>query len=353
MKRRSTAGAARPTLTDSSDHLVRAVLWSCIYHRLFGPPSGGTTMITGLDPVSQEEICDILERIGNGTRSLRHDYLVRSCCSQLLAAGYRPPADDDALFYRLARGVTCTQRKGRKERIEQPEIRRYLRLHAQEHFGVPYQPFTPPARLEDEIDRRQRLSPRTVIGRPSEVAYDGTAFTISKEMLVEQPLTKVAPLINPENWTRLGPFFRETRRDDPPRRWQRGKPIAWDGRLYEEFTINWNAFTVNSFVSRIQVDYTVTADAARTDYALMYEEDDQLVVDDGYVEASRVPGYPEWTRYRGTKSLRFASSFLNMLAPAIASMFLETQAGFLESAVVELETDRTTRRTGRPTPRPN
>jgi hypothetical protein len=77
------------------------------------------------------------------------------------------------------------------------------------------------------------------------------------------------------------------------------------------------------FDVHLRVDYTVTDDVIRSDYSLLYDEDSQLLCDDGMMELRKIPGYSDWCRYTGTKSLKFAADFLNVLAPGV--LFMEVQ----------------------------
>jgi len=89
----------------------------------------------------------------------------------------------------------------------------------------------------------------------------------------------------------------------------------------------------NTFDVILKVDYSESTDVVRTDFSLKYEKSDQILVDEGYVEARSIPGRPGWTRHTGQKTLKFTSGLLNILAPAMTAMFLESKADWLESAL--------------------
>jgi hypothetical protein len=156
------------------------------------------------------------------------------------------------------------------------------------------------------------------------LSFDGNVWVVKKEYVLRCPFEGVTTLINPINWQHLAPFFKVTRQVDPP---PQASDVAgsWSGVLNEKFIVNWNTFAVQSFDVFLNVDYTVAGDVTRADYSLKYETKNQIVVDDGYGEAQKVDDGV--TRYIGCKRLRFASSFLNLVAPGILAMQLEQDEG--------------------------
>jgi hypothetical protein len=96
--------------------------------------------------------------------------------------------------------------------------------------------------------------------------------------------------------------------------------------------VNWNQLLLQDFKVWLRFTRRTTKNTIRTDYSLIYEEDDQLLVDQGYGEVKRVEGHKRWTRYTGVKTLKFASALLNLLAPAVMAMFLDGNvASFYET----------------------
>jgi hypothetical protein len=124
-------------------------------------------------------------------------------------------------------------------------------------------------------------------------------------------------------WKELGPFWEGE--GDIQVEWERGggDPRVRKGEVAEVFILNWNTLQLQMFEVRLRVTQRRTDDMIRTDYSLMYEKDDQVLVDQGYGEVRRIPKRPQWACYTGEKTLKFASTMLNLLAPGIMAMFLD------------------------------
>src|SRR5262249_21484755 len=129
---------------------------------------------------------------------------------------------------------------------------------------------------------------------------------------------------NPVNWHQLGDFFKKTDRL-LPKRAPASDHAPWRGVLYEEFVVDWNHINSYVFRQKLKVDYTVDPDLVRADYSLMYEQDEQIQLNEGFFEARQIAGSRGWVHAKMSKTVRFNSSILNLLAPAILAMFLDNK----------------------------
>jgi hypothetical protein len=230
----------------------------------------------------------------------------------MLVSGYVPDDHNTPAFRKLAQNAV----KKIQGNVTADQALAYLRQTGLRDFAT-----TAVAEAQsDDIPANARREP---IPRPTVIEFSGDVFTARKKVLIPRPFRTVAKLTNPVNWSKFGPFWEG-----------RGSMIpAWDrknsdsevqkGEVTERFVVNWNELLVQEFNVRLRVTRRRTEDMIRTDYSLMYEEDDQLLVDQGYGEVKRIPKRPGWACYTGEKTLKFASVMLNLLAPGVMAMFLD------------------------------
>jgi hypothetical protein len=195
--------------------------------------------------------------------------------------------------------------------------------------------FSPWAILADQrlpvAEELTQVSDQTrLVSRPTQILHAQGAFVVEKKVYLRTRLEDVKHLVNPENWEHLGEFFARTFKENQPNSVGGSGAEPWHGVLREDFIVSWNGFTTNVFKQRLKVDYSVTPQIARTDYALMYEEDDQIALNEGFLEVkdAREDKLPDgWISGTMRKKLKFTSSMLNLLSPALLSMILDSKAG--------------------------
>jgi len=213
----------------------------------------------------------------------------------MLASGYIPDEHNHERFGRLARTVTS-----------RPEEEALSALRERGSRDYP----------DPTFERVATLAPipapdaqPQVIAVPTVVMFRGDVFTVRKELVVPGDLAAVGDLVRPQNWKQLGPFWDDIQ--------------VTPDVIYEKFVINWNLLQLHAFEVHLRYDYRETADRVRTAYSLIHEENDELLVDEGYGEARREPGLDGWTRYIAEKTLKFSSNLQNLLSPGLLAMFLE------------------------------
>jgi hypothetical protein len=312
---------------------LRRAQWSTYFLRFFGSVQTGDPLPSALAPDSLEETTDVLNRkYDPGVRDWCGRYLVRRCVSQMLLRGHRPrnPAMLDQLMEKAAQPManepsSMAEQVAAATNSRNPVARDFLIGWGEREFNVPG-PFRRRAGSIPDAVREIDPGGERIVSLPTRIFHEGGAFTFVKEVGLRQDLEKVKWLVNPLNWVALGEFFARTESVDG-KRGSRGDKDAWSGVLAEDFIVSWNGFTTHSFKQKLKVDYTVEPELARTDYSLMYEEDDQIELNQGFFQAERLKGPPGWIHGHMQKTLKFKSSVLNMLAPAIFSMFLDSKAG--------------------------
>jgi hypothetical protein len=287
--------------------LQRAALWNPYFYRFFR--SDHSQVPLGMRPLSGDESCGALSRVVEacGGTHLRPNMLKR-CLAQMWATGYRPSAEYAPTFRQLAELATPDAPPS-----QQPV--EALQAYGQQNYAwAPTRDAAPP----------QPVAPSSVApcrySRPSQVTFDGQVWTVRKEFAIDQPIDGVIALLDPMKWQLLSRYFKQTNRIESHKE-DKGTG-SWRGVLREQVAVNWNGGPVQSFDAFLSVDYSVTPQkVARADYSLEYEEDNQILIDDGFGEAYSLS--PTLTRYTGFKRLKFASSFLNFMAPAVLCMFME------------------------------
>ncbi|MDX2169758.1 MAG: hypothetical protein SF182_21995 [Deltaproteobacteria bacterium] len=309
----------RARLTGVPRAELRQVQWSSYYHRFFGRVRSGDRVPDAVAPLTLDDSTALLDRVY--TPRLRP--VARRCVSQMLLYGHRPAPERRDQFERLARcsvaptGVAEAAPHG-------PGVAKTALLRwAEREFGLTAPPF--PALREEMVNAADDV---TLIALPTRLVHDRGAFLVEKDVYLRATVRELAGLVNPENWEQLGEFFAATYREghanDPGER----PPEPWSGVLREDFVASWNSATTSVFQQRLRIEYTVEPDRARSDYALMYEADDQVTVNEGYLEVRRDDALPDgWVAGTMTKKVKFTSSLLNLLCPALISMLLDSQVG--------------------------
>jgi hypothetical protein len=299
--RRATRAPNRRLAAADDTARERAALWSAYLHRFAGWPYGRHELPYGLAPMSCGRAFETLHEIGAGRIAT-----IRRPVSHLLNAGWNPePRHRD----RVAAITAATPDRALREFAAVEHVSRETLRAA----DVPHQDAGVSA------------------GGRSRVTIEDGAATVRFETWLPRPLERVANLIQPQNWFRLGHFWRAT---DLQKRTEAGQC----DELREHYLFDWNAVSVQEFVVHLSVDYGEQDEGeggktVRTDYAIMYEEDDEILIDDGFAEARRVPERAGWTHYVGEKKLKFASPLLNFLSTAIVTMLLENNADWLLHAL--------------------
>jgi hypothetical protein len=302
----------------------RRALWSSYYHRFFGRVRPGDRLPGGVEPMSLDDTTLILNgALADPHPPPREQDVARRCVSQMLIYGYRPGAYCRDAFDTLVRKAAHRRADDGLAGAGARNAKEFLRLWGEREFGP-----TPidQALLREEMQAVRR---RRLLSLPTRLVHVDGAFEAEKEVFLRTGLAAVGELVNPENWERMGEFFARTYRE---RGDENDTTLAaatpWHGVLREDFVVSWNGFTTNAFRQRLKVDYTVTPTVLRTDYALMYEEDDQIVANEGFLEVRADDGLePGWIRGRMRKRIKFTSTVLNLLCPALLSMMLDSQAG--------------------------
>jgi hypothetical protein len=178
----------------------------------------------------------------------------------------------------------------------------------------------------------QTLDPEKLLEvSPSYVRDTNGIFTVSRRANVKAPLRAVREVLNPINWATLGEFFEYVGQVGNPKERKDG----WRGLFEERFVIGWGPLSLNTYTVFLNVDFTYDETRVRADYSLAYEEDDQLEVDDGYLEARTIPGRPGWCAYYAEKSTRFRSPWSNLMAPVINAVSLESNLASIEDAAYD------------------
>jgi hypothetical protein len=309
--RRATRAPGRRLASADADARERAALWSAYFHRFAGWPHGRHELAYGLAPVSCRRAFETLE----GETGAGRIATTRRPVSHLLAAGWKPePRHLDRIAAMAPRAPH--ERLGAHEAVT-----RLRRFGAVEHVG---------RNTLRGADRRPHDTDVPPEGRSRVVIEDGAA-TVQFETWLPRPLERVAHLIRPENWFQLGHFWRGT---ELRRRAETGR---WD-ELLEHYVFDWNTLNTQEYFVHLSVDYGEQDEdgggkTVRTDYAIMYEEDDEILIDDGFAQATGIPERPGWTHYLGEKKLKFASPVLNFLSIAIVTMLLENNADWLLRAL--------------------
>jgi hypothetical protein len=288
-------------------HLQRAALWNPAFYRFFGSEHGRVP--SEFRPMSGDEGSGALSHIVESSGG-EHPYpwLFRACLTRMWFSGYRPQNGYKDVFDRLA-----------KKAFGKPTSAAAFEALVEWGRNCCGVPPSSRGRADQRIDVAAQLA-ADEHSHPAVATFDGNVWTVTKQCLLLRPIDRVKTLLDPQHWPWMAPCFKDVRRvalDKPPD----DQTGAWRGVVEEKAVFNWNEMTLQEFDTFLKIDYTVTDEVVRVDYALEYEKDNQIVVDDGYGEARRITGGQ--TRYTGYKRVRFASSLLNFVAPAFLCMAVE------------------------------
>jgi hypothetical protein len=298
---------------------LRRVQWSSYYHRFFGRVRAGDRVPDAVAPLTLDDSTDLLERVY--TPRLRP--VARRCVSQMLLYGHRPAPARRTQFDRLAQCSVAPTGDANAAAHAPEGAKTALLRWAEREFGLTNPPFDELLREMSDAADDLRLIPL-----PTRLMHDRGAFLVTKDVYLRTSMKKVAALVNPENWELMGEFFAATYREGHSNDAQMQPANPWSGVLREDFVASWNEMTTSVFRQRLKIDYTVAADLVRSDYALMYEEDDQVTVNEGFLEVRECDALPDgWLAGTMQKKVKFTSSVLNLLCPALLSMLLDSQVG--------------------------
>jgi hypothetical protein len=291
--------------TGDDEALERAALLSASFHKFFGAQYGREQLPTELRPLSCGEASRALERVVQKRR-----FAVRSCLARMLASGYIPDPHNAEQFCGLAVRAVQPRRVAADDAIAE------LREIGKREYEAAV-PLQVPAG-----------APRVPLSGPTVVTFQDNVFTVRKEIALPHHYNDVRHLIQPRNWKQLGPFWKQIEEE-----WSVVGGGTREGVIYEHFVIDWNNVAMQEYKVRLKATQRSKAGFIRTAYSLMYEEDKKLLVDEGYGQAEAIQDRPGWTMYTGEKTLKFASSFLNLLSPGVMGMFLDAQATGLHEAL--------------------
>jgi hypothetical protein len=302
--------------TGDDDALERAVLWHAAFHRFFGGQYDREKVPGDVRPLTCGEASKALTNLAR-----KRPEPARHCLAQMLASGYVPDAHNAASFTKLAQSIMGKRARSGPEAIALLRARGLRQCGAEPALvGGNYANGTlqvPPGARRSES-----------IVKPTEIKFRDGVFTVSTEVLVPRPFAAVRKLIMPHGWKKLGPFW-----VDVEERWNDWEQNIREGMVFEHFVVNWNTIVAQDYSVLLKANQRSKPGMIRTTYSLVCEEKGQILVDEGYVLAERIPGHRSWTRYVGVKTLKFASSFLNLLSPAVMAMYLETQAAGLHKLI--------------------
>jgi hypothetical protein len=290
--------------------LERAALWGTTFHLFFGGRRGRDELPTAVRPMSAGQTARVLQELAKQP-DRRH--AVCHCLSQMLVSGHIPDRHNIGEFRDLVHAAV--PKKPPDEAIV--ELReKGLREYPFPDAGPGLAPLVP--------DKRRREP----VPGPTKITYDsGNILTATKEVLVPESFARVRPLAEPRNWPQFGPFW-ESRNGKPPieEKWVVADPRRRyrKGEVIEHFVINWNRVRVARYDVHLRATQEWDADMIRTDYSLIYEESRELLVDEGYGEVRRSTDHPGWSVYTGVKRIKFASDLLNLFAPGVLAMFLDS-----------------------------
>src|SRR5882724_7145606 len=155
---------------------------------------------------------------------------------------------------------------------------------------------------------------------PTKIMSTAGRYTISKSVSVPCTLLEAAALVRPDNWRKLSPMLEETQ-------------LIEEDVLFEKAVLRWNRVRLQTLEVFLRVHYTLTEDVARTDYSLMYERNNRILVDEGYGEARVLPGKTGWIHYTALKTIEFSSRLLNSLAAEYLSTLADQAVGGLLNAL--------------------
>lgn len=167
---------------------------------------------------------------------------------------------------------------------------------------------------------------------PSFIESNGGVFRVGRRAWVKAPLDVIRDTINPVNWRRLGEYFDYVGRVEST---VNERPDGWSGVFEERYVFGWGPLTLATCHPFLLVDFTYDETRVRADYSLLYEENDLLECDNGYLEAKTAPGRNGWCEYYSEKSTQFRLPTVNLLAPVILAVYLESALSSIEDAAYD------------------
>lgn len=167
---------------------------------------------------------------------------------------------------------------------------------------------------------------------PSVIESRNGVFRVGRRAFVKAPIDVIRDTIDPVNWRRLGEYFEYVGRVANT---VEERPDGWSGVFEERYVFGWGPLELSTCHPFLRVDFTHDETRVRVDYALLYEENDLLECDDGYLEARTAPGRIGWCEYYSEKSTRFRSPASNLIAPAILAVYLESRLSSIEDAAYD------------------
>lgn len=299
----------------------RAVLWNSTFRSLYGPLEGEYVGALVEDDGAGQDFPEDLSRAGIVGRPA---LLTRLLAPLTLLPDFRTRIED-ADLRELA---IASRRDATPAAATYEEALEQLQRHARE---VMQRKPGDPVDREMQALLRLRADEKLLVIEPAIVAQKQGVATVSRRARFRVPFGKLAWLLDPENWLSMGPFFERVGAVDPE---TTRRKDGWDGLFEEYFVVDWGGFQLQTFHTFLKVDYTVDSARVRTDYSLVYEADDQLDRDTGYLEVRRIPGRLGWCEYYGEKSMRLRSPQLNVYAPMMTAVFLQSGLTAMEQAAI-------------------
>jgi len=313
---------AAPALSSLDRLTRRAAVWSMFLREIYGPPRNVEMAERDADDLPDVEALGSLSR----AQIVARPHVLRRLIAPLVLT--RPPHFTawSADFRELVLAAVRDQRS-RPATFE--EALAWLRRWAHERFGALDAGDARPAvraglRLLDPDD--------LIRAEPSEISVLDGVFTLGRYARVKAPLEGIRDVINPLNWMRLGEFFEYV---GPIEGHYVERRDGWSGLFEERFVVGFGPFALSTCHPTLRVDFTFDESRVRADYALLYEQDDQLECDDGYLEATTIPGEVGWCRYYVEKSTKFRSPISNLLSPVVMAVFLESSLSSIEDLAHE------------------
>lgn len=294
---------------DESRAAARTRLWLETFRALYGPQSGDG--FPGLDPTGLPSADDL----GTLTRAqlvARPATLLRKIGPAFEAGDWRTYGQNPEfreLVVAAARGLGGSPFGSYAEAV------RAIRTHLARAPRVSKRELLSSVRLLERL-----LAPeKHLVIEPAVIRQKSGVSTISRHARFRADFAKLANLLNPQNWKKLGPYF-----DEIEVLAKNERSDGWDGLLREVFVVDWSCFRLYSYRTVLNIDFTYSELRVRTDFSLAWEEDDQLERDSGFMELTRIPGERSWCKYHAEKSLRFRSAPANIFAPMLMSAFLQS-----------------------------
>lgn len=313
---------------------VRAALWSTHFHRFFNHWSSdssnsgpGDEIPPSFRPMSPNQAMRTLNDEAKPGQARLPQSVLRSAASQVMWSQYQLNSDGEEALSEL---VEAAEGTSASEGLDRMRARG-------DHFQRARPLSEPSVTLDDRSQLRlaeAALSSEHCAVHYVEVRTTGTLTVLSYEVVLDRPLDRVAPIVDPRSWPKASPAFLEVKILDPVD--DPGAPgsCSWCGRYFEHVVVNWNAFKMSGFEASLKVAVNIDPFEARTDYSLVRERNWQLANDYGFVRARKQEGRPGRTVVTAEKCVTFRSPWMNFMAPAILAMaagqWVETLRTFVD-----------------------